>query len=260
MEATTPQKVRRRTLPHARSEGRRRATALLIELGNQLRAARKRRQLTQAALAARAGMTQSRLSQIESGEGGGAPLEAWLALAQALDLPLRVEIGRDRLAAPDDAGHLGLQQLVLRLARPLGFVRTFELPTRPANPSLSVDVGMRDDLRRLLVLVECWNTFGNIGAAVRSTRRKRAEAEALAVAIGGEAGPYRVAVCWVVRASTRNRELMARYPEVFTATFDGSSRAWQRALTERGTDLPADLGLVWADNSLRQLTAWRRPG
>jgi len=36
----------------------------------------------------------------------------------------------------------------------------------------------RDDARRILVQVECVNTFGNVNAAVRSSDRKAAEAEA----------------------------------------------------------------------------------
>ena len=56
------------------------------------------------------------------------------------------------------------------------------------------------------------------GASVRSTNRKLAETQALAVALGGEAGPYRVAAVWVVRDTPRNRAVLARYPETFDAT------------------------------------------
>jgi hypothetical protein len=148
--------------------------------------------------------------------------------------------------------------LVLRLSRPAGYTGTFELPTRPQNPAYSVDVCLRDDARRLLVLVECWNTFGNIGASVRSTRRKVAEAEALAVAIGGDEGAYRVEACWVVRDSVRNREILERYPEMFGSTFTGSSAGWARALTTGGSQPPAGIGLVWCDVRAGRLRAWRR--
>jgi hypothetical protein len=59
------------------------------------------------------------------------------------------------------------------------------------------------------MLNECWNTFGSINAAVRSTKRKVAETENLAVAIAGDSAPYRVAACWIVRDTKRNRELLA---------------------------------------------------
>lgn len=156
----------------------------------------------------------------------------------------------------------------MRVGRGAGFQRTFELPTRPANPSHSTDVGLRDDRGRWLLLVECWNTIGDVGAAVRSTNRKRVEAEGLAAVIGGarptrpgdEPGePYRVATVWVVRATRRNRDLVARYPELFASRFTGSSRAWVRALTT-GSVPPSDLGLVWCDVPCARLYAWRRGG
>jgi hypothetical protein len=185
------------------------------------------------------------------------PLEEWFALGSALDLPLIVAFRKDRLEEPADAEHLGIQELSLRLGRVAGLLRTFELSTRPQNPSYSVDVGLQDDARRLLVLDECWNTFGNINASIRSTRRKIAEAQELAIAIGGEAGAYRVAACWIVRHTRRNREIIARYPEVFGTTFTGSSDAWVKALTGQG-DPPDELGLVWCDLKATRLFTWRR--
>jgi hypothetical protein len=188
------------------------------------------------------------------------PPETWFAFSVVLALPLRIEFSRDVLDEPTDAGHLKLQELMLRLGRRIGCARTFELPTRPSEPSLSVDVGWRDDARRVLILNECWNTFGNINASVRSTRRKIAEAEALAVAIGGDRGPYRVAACWIARDTRRNRALLARYPEVFATAFPGSSAGWVRALTVAGAPVPDAPGLVWSDVNATRLFAWRRPG
>jgi hypothetical protein len=107
------------------------------------------------------------------------------------------------------------------------------------------------------VLAECWNTIGDIGAAARSSERKRADAEALAAARWGEA-PAAVGVVWVVRATARNRALVARYPEVFAARFPGSSAGWVRALTE-GAAPPDEPGLVWCDVAATRLFAWRRP-
>jgi hypothetical protein len=142
--------------------------------------------------------------------------------------------------------------------------RTFELATRPADPVRSADVGLRDDRRRLLVLVECWNTIGDVGAAARSSERKRAEAERLAVAIGplredATLESYRVRGCWVVRATARNRALVARYPEVFATRFPGSSAGWVRALTA-ASEPPEQPGLVWCDVAPTRVFAWRRHG
>ncbi len=216
--------------------------------------------MSQQTLAARVGISQGYGSEIERGAAIQVPPEIWFALAEALDVPLRFEFGRDRLSELDDAGHLAMQEICMRFGRATGFSRTFELPTRPQSPALSVDVELRDDVRRLLVIEECWNRFGNIGASVRNTRRKITEAEALAVAIGGKAGPYRVAACWVVRDTARNREILQTYPEIFRATFTASSNAWVQTLTEPGHDPPAGLGLVWCDTRSGRLTPWRGSG
>ena len=132
-----------------------------------------------------------------------------------------------------------------------------ELPTRPADPWHSVDVALRDDTHRVLILAEAWNTFGDLGAAIRSTHRKWAEAEELAVMLGRDGAPYLLATVWVVRATAANRALIARYPHLFAATFDGASRPWTSALTGGGPP-PARPGLVWFDSSTHRLMAWRR--
>lgn len=111
----------------------------------------------------------------------------------------------------------------------------------------------------MLIQVECWNTFGDLGAAVRSTHRKTAEAEAHAIATNvGDARPYRVATVWVVRATAANRALLARFPNIIDASFPGSSRRWCRALVD-GTEPPDEPGIVWFDPARRELTEHRRP-
>jgi transcriptional regulator with XRE-family HTH domain len=231
---------------------------MTLNLGSDVRHARKRRRWSQAMLGSKVDLSQTRIAQLERGSAPGSSLEVWYALATALGLPLRVEFGRDPVHEPDDAGHLKMQELMLRLARLTGRARTFELPTRPADPSHSIDVCTRDDGRRVLCIEECWNTFGNINAAIRSTRRKVAEAEQLAVAVGGDRDPYRVTAVWIVRDTRRNREIMARYPEVFAAAFSGSSREWVTALTTSAAAPPSEPGLVWCDRAATRLFSWRR--
>ena len=223
--------------PHLASEAARLNLEQVARLGSDLKAARLRRRLTQAQLGARAGIARATVGAIERGRGAGHTLDAWQRLALAVDRPMRIELRRDAREEPADAGHLGIQELVLRLGRRAGRRGTFELSTRPSDPRRSTDVGLRDDRARLLILVECWNTFGDLGAAIRSTKRKLAEAAELAIAIGGDR-PHRVLGCWVVRDVERNRRLVARYPELFASRFPGSSARWVRALTEPGDDEP----------------------
>jgi transcriptional regulator with XRE-family HTH domain len=231
---------------------------VVADSGAKLAAARRNRNWSQVVLARKVGITQARLSQIEAGRSTGVPTELWFALGRALEIKFQAGYGRDPKEELEDSGHLEMQELMLGLARQSGRMRTFELSTRPSNPAYSVDVGVRDDGQRVLILEECWNRFSNIGASVRSTRRKLAEAEELAVASGGEAGPYRVAGVWIVRDTARNREVLERYPEVFAATFAGDSAAWARALTKSDAPVPRAAGLVMGDPRGGRLMPWRR--
>jgi transcriptional regulator with XRE-family HTH domain len=237
-------------------EAARRNLEMLARLGGEVRLSRKRRRMTQARLAQRAGMAAMSVSRIERGLGGGHSLDTWQRIGLALGRPLRVELSRDVEEEPVDVGHLAVQELLLRLARHAGYDRTFELATRSGDPARSVDVALRDDRGRRLILLEAWNSFGDIGAGARSFDRKLAEAAQFAVATGGDA-PHAVYGCWVVRATARNRALLARYPEIFATRFRGSSAGWISALTQ-GARPPADPGLVWSDVAATRIFAWRR--
>jgi len=240
-------------------QGEREAAAISIALGKTVRTARRGRRMSLAALGIRVGLSRTRVAEIERGEAVGAPLRTWVALGIALDRPLAVSFSRslDEARGPADAGHLEIQEQVLRLAKATGRHGTFELPTRPTDPARSTDVGLRDDRYRVLIQVECWNTFGDLGAAIRATNRKAAEAAAYAIATTpGETEPYRVSTVWVVRASAANRVLLARYPNIIDAAFDGSSRLWCRALAEGGRP-PDEPGIVWFDPATRTLTEHR---
>jgi hypothetical protein len=131
------------------------------------------------------------------------------------------------------------------------------MPVGRAGSWRATDVALRNDQRRWLLIVECWNTIGDVGAAWRGTSRKLADGEEYAAGRWGEV-PHLVAACWVVRATVRNRALVARYPALFAARFPGSSRAWVQALTT-GTEPPRETGLVWCNASATRLYAWRRP-
>ena len=238
----------------------RRSIGISLALGHEARQGRIRLSWSQRIVAAKVGISQTALSRMERGLGGPVPLETWIALGIALDRPLAVSFSRPlgEPRGPADAGHLEIQEHVLDLARATGRHGTFELPTRPSDPARSTDVGIRDDRRRVLIQTECWNTFGDLGAAIRATNRKTAEAEAHAIATThDDAEPFRVATVWVVRASAANRTLLANYPNIVEAAFPGSSRSWCRALTD-GTEPPAEPGLVWFDPTTRRLLEHRR--
>ncbi|MGH2407197.1 MAG: helix-turn-helix domain-containing protein [Candidatus Limnocylindrales bacterium] len=229
---------------------------LLAREGAKVRAARRRRRWTQRETGRRAGLSQPAISQLERGDGATMSLGAWQRVALVLGLPLDLKLGRDMLEEPSDAGHLAMQELVLRASRAIGLERRFELNVKPSDPTRWSDIGIIDRVHRRLLLLECVNVFGDIGASVRSSDRKKAEAEARAVSLGG-GGPFAVHVCWVVRDTRRNRDLLARYPEIFRIRFPGSLHAWVDALTT-GAPPPVERGLIWADLGATRLFARRR--
>jgi transcriptional regulator with XRE-family HTH domain len=236
--------------------GRQRARAAANSLGDEIRASRLRRNLTQLSLAAKTGVSRSQIAKVETGRGHGVRAAEWFALADALGRFLRFEFARDPLEAPADAGHLDIQQLVLRTAQQAGFDdRRVEMPGRTGNRWTDVAIVQRS--ARVLVLIECVNTFGDVGAGFRSGDRKLADARDLAVALAGDGTPFEVGSCWVVRDSARNRELVARYRQLFESRFPGSSIGWVLSLT-KGEPLPTEPGLVWCDSRATRLFAWRR--
>jgi DNA-binding XRE family transcriptional regulator len=241
----------------ARIAGAHRAAWVAATNGADVWTSRKRRRWTQQALSDKVGIDRAYLAKIEAGRGIGTPLEVWFAPGEALDRPFRAGFVRDSHAETADAGHLPIQELVLRLGRQAGYAGGFELATRPADPSRSVDAPLIDRPGRRLIINECWNTFGDLGAAARSSNRKLAEAGALATTLGGDGPPYEVGLCWIVRDTRHNRELIERYPHIFDSRFPGSPAAWVRALTVGGP-LPREPGLVWCDVGATRLYARRR--
>ena len=234
------------------------AELILLErravIGTAIKEARLRRRWTQTKLGKVASLSRSIVARIERAETR-LDIEVLQRLALALDVPLIVDLGRDPQRDVADAGHLAIQELVLRLARHSERTRRFELPTKPSEPWRSADIAIGTAREHAAVDIECWNTFGDFGAATRSSHRKIVELAELAVAAWGP--DARATCCWVVRATKRNREIVAKYPEVFARAFPGSSAKWVAALT-RGGPIPTEAGLVWCDVRATRLFAWRK--
>ena len=100
--------------------------------------------------------------------------------------------------------------------------------------------------------------LSNVNAAVRSSDRKRAEAETYGAVTANGRG-YAAHQCWVGRATRRNRELVGRYAKIFAVAFPESSKQWLDALT-RGSAPPTQRGLVWCDVAATRLDEWRKTG
>lgn len=213
--------------------------------------------MAQARLADAVGVSRGRLADLEAGkDSAGTPPEVWFALAQAIRRFLKFELGRDPMQELADAGHLDIQEMLLKLTAS-AWSGGFELATKPSDPGRSIDVPLVDHGRRRLVIAECWNTFGNLNQAVRSSDRKVPEATQLMLARTGQA--YEIGLVWIVRDTKANRALVTRYEHIFKRRFPGSSAAWVTALIQPGAPVPAEPGLVWCDIRATRLFA-RRSG
>src|SRR5262245_39670537 len=227
----------------SRMEGHLEAGRMAATLGAAVRARRRQLDWNQVVLGRRVGLSQTRISAIERGLGMGLPLEIWVALGIALGQPLAVGFSRPSRAEDSlvDAGHLEIQEYLLEVGRRNGRRGSFERPTRAYDPTHSIDLHHLDERHDCEILEEAWNRNGDLGAAPRSSPRKIAETEARSTT-------GRVALCWIVRDTHANRQIIRRYPEIIAARFAGSSAAWVDAL-ENGAAPPGDPGIVWFDPS-----------
>ena len=235
-------------------QARLRAKSMAQRLGVGLRDARLRAGRLQREVSAIAGVSQSWVSRMERGQGQGAALETWAAVTAAVDEQLVAYLERAPGATlPRDHTHLKGQELVVRTAKSGGWRPMPEAALDPtAYRSRSVDVLLARRERREIAVVEIWDWFDDVGAALRSLDGKVAAASRVE-----REGVHAGAGLWVVRATRRNRDLVADLHAMFAAKFPGTAAAWLRALGDPSRPMPAENGLVWTDNRATRLFASR---
>ena len=246
----------------ARAIGAREATAIAGNLGRDLRKTLNSTK-AQSGRARRQDRESVRLRSARSREGRGAPnrrLRPGSRSGIALGRPLAVGFSRD-VADPGAEGgrrpSRGPGGSASRLPPAKfqnGRTARFELPTRPANPAHSVDVGEIDLLNRVLILIEICFPLDDIGAADPRHRSKGRRGGSL------DPGPRQPAprreLLDPCRTPAANREIVRRYPAILRSRFRGSSADWNRVLTD-GSAPPAEPGIVWADTRVARLVALR---
>ena len=212
--------------------------------------------LTQAQASERAGVSQSGWSRLELGDLR-APLASWdraaFAIGGSLDAFIRRASAADQ---PRDAAHLRHQELIIRTALVAGWRSLPEQPIdRDARTSRAADVVLQRGLE--YALVEVWDWFDDVGAALRDLDRRLDALERFAIARMVDDTRPRTAGCWVVRATQRNRRLVHEHRHLFRARFAGSGRAWLAALGAPGVPMPTERAMCWVSVKGERLFAAR---
>ncbi len=178
---------------------------------------------------------------MERGLGQAASLETWASVSAAVGQQLVAFLedvpGADR---PRDYEHLKRQQLIIDTAARGGWRAIPDLPVDPGwTRSRSVDVLLEREATRESIVVEVWDFFDDVGAAIRGLDAKVAtvrQGRALVEAVGSS--PWRVGGLFVVRGTRRNRALVHEFGAVFRARFPGSAGGWIAALADPTRPLP----------------------
>jgi transcriptional regulator with XRE-family HTH domain len=225
------------------------AAQLSRRLGALLRDARTEARLTQAAAGRRAAISQGAWSGLE--RGAAATIGTWSRAAHAVGSRLDAHIKRATATdQPRDAVHLRHQELVIRIALGGGWRALPEQHIdRDARTSRSADVLLARPWARPAAdeyaLVEVWDWFVDVGAAGRDWHRRLAALERFAVARMRDDVLPRHSGVWVVRATLRNRRLVADHATFFRSLFPGSGREWLAALSSPVALMPGRPALVW---------------
>jgi hypothetical protein len=123
--------------------------------------------------------------------------------------------------------------------------------TRP-----SADVELRRSHE--IALIEVFDRFDDVGAAWRSSERKRATVEASAVGRStDDARSPIVGLCWVVRRTQRNRQLVQDHQTLFRSWLPAPGRAWLASLNDPKAPMPNEPGMLWVSIDGQKLTAPR---
>lgn len=244
----------------AAGKAERHATDLSAKLGAALRDARRRSALTQSHAARRAGIAQGTWSALEIERDPRYTLLTWDRAAFAVGTTLDAFIrGASAADQPRDAVHLRNQELIIRTALAGGWRALPEEPIdREARTSRAADVLLHrrraaapaelvgPALPAEYAICEIWDWLDDVGGSLRDFSRRLDAIDRYAVArmIGDDPLPG-TSGCWVLRATRRNRHLVAEHRNLFRARFPGSGHAWVTALTNPAALLPSQPALLW---------------
>ena len=240
----------RRPRATAAAKADRHASELAKKLGASLRDARLRSGATQAAAAARAGLSQASWSELETRADPRYTLATWDRAAHAAGTSLSAYLPQASAAdQPRDAVQLKAQELVIRVANPGGWAGMPEMQIDgEARTSRFGDVVLsRPRIQPTeIALMEIYDWFDDVGAPTREWQRRLEGVEKWAIGrMVGDQDVPRVSGCWIVRATQRDRKLVADHANFFHSRFPGSGRAWLAALGDPSKPMPSECALLW---------------
>lgn len=239
--------------------------ALQRKIGLGLKEGRTKQAWTQAEASARAGLSRSEWSGLELGRR---PATIWAVnrAAHALGSNLNAYLDQISIAdRPRDAVQLRHAELVIRSAKSGGWKSLPEAQLdRDARTSRWIDVLLerrRDHAATEYCACEIWDWIADVGGSVRDFTRRVEALDRYGVArMRGEEPVPRASGFWLLRATRRNRELVAQHRNFFQARFPGSGRAWLAALTGPAAPMPAQPALLWVSVSGDRLFPARLAG
>ena len=250
---------RHRRASRTRTGSRHRALYLAGRIGIGLRESRLALPMTQAQAADRAGVSQPFWSRLERGYATAASLETLTAAAAAVYTELAAFIeAKPGADLPRDIEHLRRQELVIRLAHSGGWRARAERPIDPlASRSRSIDVFLSRGEDSEVAVIEIIDLINDVGEAFRGLQDKVASIRREPGTLRTEAARPRVAGVLVIRATRRNRTLVAGLSHMFKSRFPEPGRAWIRALASPEVAMPTGDGFVWSTVSGDRLFAGR---
>jgi hypothetical protein len=190
---------------------------------------------------------------MELGGATSMSLRSWTRVAHVLGTDLHAYLARRSAAdGPRDSVHLRTPELVARTAEGGRWRSIPEFAIDDAaRGARSLDLWLERQLEGEceVAAIEVMDSFDDVGARFRDWDRRLERVRQLATAtrtVERDAGPVlpRVSGCWVVRATTRNRQLIGEHATLFDARFPGSGRRWLDALTGNAAT-PTEPALLW---------------
>lgn len=148
---------------------------------------------------------------------------------------------------PRDAVHLRHQELLIRTAVPGGWrALPEEQIDREARTSRWGDVLLHRRLGTVdeYSLFEIFDWFDDVGAHTRDWLRRLDALERYAIARMRDDNLPQTGGCWIVRATVRNRRLIAEHRAFFESRFGGSGHDWLLALSSP-LPRPSQPALLW---------------